>query len=235
MSRKRTAITKSLKISDFVCLICGGEFHRGIVRTKLKEKGHVKDLPCIKCGCTTKHMELRVLVPEDKYQYGLDPRAYIQQYALPNVKGPGSSDKHCEPVKGEHVHDWWIYSDVNLIQPTISISYQPSLPNKHRIIELIYASGDLMISEPIYLKFTKKAKKGRLYTEDSGQPVNPSTSKVKSFTVQVRSDLDKDKVDRYMKTQFNLEPVSDYTYVVRIYKPEWFMKKLEEKWGSSNG
>lgn len=47
--------------SRFICLKCLNinEVGDGIQRANQREKGHVKDLHCISCGCVTKNIEVR--------------------------------------------------------------------------------------------------------------------------------------------------------------------------------
>lgn len=49
---------RKVKISNCICMECGNEFP--IPRTKKqREKGHNKDLYCIKCKKRTTHIEVR--------------------------------------------------------------------------------------------------------------------------------------------------------------------------------
>jgi hypothetical protein len=47
------------KRSRFICLKCLNEGIEGIQRTKQREKFHCKELYCIYCNETTKHIEIR--------------------------------------------------------------------------------------------------------------------------------------------------------------------------------
>lgn len=49
------------KKSQFICLRCLkiNQLGDGIQRIQQREKGHIKDLTCLSCGCITKNLEIR--------------------------------------------------------------------------------------------------------------------------------------------------------------------------------
>lgn len=56
---------KNFKKSDFICLKCGTNFPLPRVKRQ-REKGHIKDVYCIKCKKNTQHIEIR------EFDYALD-------------------------------------------------------------------------------------------------------------------------------------------------------------------
>jgi len=49
---------KNVRISDCVCIICKSNFPIPRIKHQ-RERGHIKDLYCPKCGKITQHWEVR--------------------------------------------------------------------------------------------------------------------------------------------------------------------------------
>nr|DAN11214.1 MAG TPA: DNA-directed RNA polymerase [Herelleviridae sp.] len=70
---------QKMTYSKLHCKECGNIFSVPRKQSKRREHGHIKDLYCIKCGCTTKHVEdnrSKAEIEWDKIQEELWDRKY---------------------------------------------------------------------------------------------------------------------------------------------------------------